>query len=195
MLAPSMAGGPAEEAAIRGVQTGWKGLVHQLKGFYGRWAGELRYIENPPKSMGRKWRGRDAFEAAADERLQRAEHLREALPHIEYVIRLIEPEWRPEMAKLVRPSRGMGQRPPIGWAEAGLNVLEEATGYMTVGEMVEEIADRYDEVDLAPVGARQNAAIALSATLLRTYRHLLVSDGDGGWALAKRVGVTGAEDD
>lgn len=172
----------------RGARNGWKHMAEQLKLFYGRWAGELAWIENPPKSMGRKWRGRDEFAAAAAEREQRAEAIREALPHILYVIQLVDPAWRAEMAKLVRPHRQREPAPPVGWPEATMMVLRGATDYMQVTQIVDEIANTYDEVDLTPVGARTKAALAVSGSLLRTYRHLLIEDPEGGgWALTSRV--------
>lgn len=78
--------------------------------------------------------------------------------------------------------------PPLGWAEAALNVLRDAVDYLSVSEIVDEIAERHDEVDLSVVGARQNAQIAVSATLLKTYRQLLVEDPRGNrWALTSRA--------
>ncbi len=172
----------------RGSRNGWKWMAQGLKVLYGRWVGELDWIENPPKSMRRKWRGRDAFLEGADDRARRAEQIKDALPHILYVIRLLDPDWGPEMAKPVRPRKAPMPAPPLGWAEAALNVLRDAADYLSVSEIVDEIAERHDEVDLSVVGARQNAQIAVSATLLKSYRRLLVEDPRGNrWALASRV--------
>ncbi len=174
----------------RGARNGWKHMEGQLKLFYGYLAGELMYIEKPPKSMDRKWRGREAFQAQAEARRERADRLQEALPQLLHVIQFLDPEWLPEMAKLVAPYKDRGAAPPVGWVEAAFSVLREADRHLSIGEVVKEIADRYDEVDLTPVGARQKAALAVSASLLDTYRHLLVEHPDGRkWALAGRAAL------
>ena len=110
------------------------------------------------------------------------------LPHLVCVIKLLDDQWAPEMAKLVRPKKAWGIVPAIGWAEAALRVLREAEDYLSVSEMLDAIVEEHDEVDLAEVGARQGACLAISRTLLQQYRHLLVADPEGGrWALASRV--------
>ena len=162
-------------------------LSKQLKLLYGRWAGELRWIENPPKLRQRAWRGGETFAAEAVERDARAERIREALPHITYVIQLVEPDWNPETAKLVRPSRGWAKGPPQGWVEAGYEVLRSADCFVTMAEIVEEVAERYD-LDLSEGPAYAQAYTAVSNSLLQNYRENLVSDGaqPPGWALKSR---------
>lgn len=139
----------------RGSRNGWKWLGHGLQSLYGHLAGELHWIENPPKSMMLKWRGRDGFLAGTEEREARAQQIREVLPHLVCVIKLLDDQWAPEMAKLVRPKKAWGIVPAIGWAEAALRVLREAEDYLSVSEMLDAIVEEHDEVDLAEVGARR----------------------------------------
>lgn len=168
-------------------KNGGQQLAKQLKKLYGRWAGELQWIENPPKLRQRAWRGGEDFAAQAAERKARAERIREALPHITYVIQLVEPEWNPETATLVRPSRGWTKGPPHGWIEAAYEVLRRADHFVTMREIVEEVAERYD-LDVSAGPAYAQAYTAVSNSLMQNYQENLVSDGaqPPGWALKSR---------
>ena len=172
-------------ASSRGQRTGWKWLVNNLQVLYGQHLGELDRIENPPKSMQRKWRGRDAYNEGAATREARAQQIREALPHMAYVIKMLDPEWVEEAATVIRPKRAARPAPSIGWPEAVLRVLRDADDYLSVSNILDEIVAPHDDLDLSPVGARQDASIAVSGVLTKTYRHLLVHDEDRRrWALA-----------
>lgn len=94
----------------RGSRNGWKWMAQGLQVLYGRWVGELDWIENPPKSMRLKWRGRDAFLEGADDRARRAEQIKDALPHILYVIRLLDPDWDRRWRSRCGPRRRRCQR-------------------------------------------------------------------------------------
>lgn len=164
-------------------------LLGHLKTVYARLGGELRWIENPPKLRTKKWRGGEAFAAEAGDREARAEQLREAIPHIVYVIRMFEPEWNPEQQKLIRPLRRGPNRPPHGWADAAFDVLREADDWLTVRDMLDQIVERHDlKVDDGP--AHVQAYGAINAALQRATRGLV---NDGGqpprWALRSRQPV------
>ena len=133
---------------------GFEKLQLRLKIIYGRLVGEMEGIENPPRSMDRAWRGREAFQAATSEREARAERIKAALPHMEQVIRLFDPDWRPEMAKVVKPSRPKLPGPEGGWVTAAMEVLHDADAYLSGAEIVEEIARRHD-LDISTVAQRQ----------------------------------------
>ena len=176
---------------MRGLQTGYPQLQTQLKGIYGRWAGELRQIENPPKTKNLKWRGRDAFASGAAERAKRAEEIKDALPHIAFVISLFDPEWRPEQAKIVRPS-GKAEHdtnPSVGWTDAAMRVLRSADEFLSVAEIVEEIGQRWD-CDLSTVAARQRAHTGVTKGLRSRVAKGTVLKTDGEphrYALASRA--------
>ena len=165
---------------MRGLRTGFPQLQKQLKGVYGRWAGELHVIENPPKSLKRAWRGRDAYEARAPERARRADEIREALPHLAYVIKMFDPDWRTEDAELVRPKAEVdpGPGPSVGWVSAAISVLREADRYLSIAEIVEEIADRWDYDD-SSVTARQRGHTAVTKGLQSRVREGIVVRDDG----------------
>ena len=163
-----------------------KQLTSHLKRLYGRLGGELRWIENPPKLRQKKWRGGEAFAAEAAERETRAEEIREALPHIVFVIQMFDPEWDPDQEKLIRPLRRGPNRPPHGWADAAYDVLRENGDWLTVREMLDRVVERHDlSVDDGP--AYVQAYGAINAALQRAKRGLV---NDGGqpprWALKAR---------
>ena len=164
-----------------------QGLPRALQAYYGRLLGELSWIEAPPKTMNRRSRRRDEFEASEPERLARAERIRDDLPHVLHVIRMLEPEWQPEAAKAVRPSKGWKQAPPGGWIGAARRVLQEAEAFLTIADIVEEVAAIYD-IDISDVADRQALHTAINNSLMRR-RDILVSDGGSpaAWALASKV--------
>ena len=149
-----------------------------LKKLYQRYLGELARIEAPPKSMNRKWRGRDEYLEAAPARAARADQIREALPHLAYVIRIFDPTWDPLTAKPIQPSRRHDDRPrpSIGWSRAALMVLREADEPLTIAEIVSVICDRYD-IDISTVEESQRCHTAVNNPLMATYKHQLVANG------------------
>lgn len=163
-----------------------KQLTSHLKRLYGRLGGELHWIENPPKLRQKKWRGGEAFAAEAGERETRAKEIREALPHIVYVIQMFDPEWDPDQEKLIRPLRRGPNRPPQGWADAAYDVLRETGEWLTVREILDHVAERHDlSIDDGP--AHVQAYGAINAALQRAQQGLV---NDGGlpprWALKSR---------
>lgn len=169
-----------------GKKNSGKQLTSHLRQLYARLGGELRWIENPPQLRLKKWRGGEAFAAEAEEREARAKEIREALPHIVYVIQMFDPGWRPEQEKLIRPLRRGPNRPPPGWADAAFEILREADDWLTVRDMLDRIVERYDlSVDDGP--AHVQAYGAINAALQRATRGLV---NDGGqpprWALRSR---------
>ncbi len=146
-----------------------------LKSLYGRWLGELAWIESPPKTMGRTSRNRDKFTEEAALRAERAEEIKRGLPQIAYVIQLFDPDWRPEMEKVVRPSAKNEKGPPQGWTAAALDVLRDANQAFTIAEIVEQICEKY-ELELSTVAVRQKRHTAINNSLRRTYDSLIESD-------------------
>ena len=169
-----------------GKKNSGKQLTSHLRQLYARLGGELRWIENPPKLRQKKWRGGEAFAAEAGGRETRAEEIREALPHIVYVIQMFDPEWDPAREKLIRPLRRGPNRPPHGWADAAYDVLRETGDWLTVREMLDRVVERHDlSVDDGP--AYVQAYGAINAALQRAQRGL-VNDGaqPPRWALKSR---------
>ena len=166
-------------------------LTSHLRQLYARLGGELRWIENPPQLRLKKWRGGEAFAAEAEEREARANEIREALPHIVYVIQMFDPEWRPEQEKLIRPLRRGPNRPPHGWADSAFDVLRQADEWLTVREILDRIVERY-ELEVHDGPAHVQAYGAINAALVRATSGL-VNDGSQPprWALKSRQPAAG----
>ena len=118
--------------------------------------------------------------------------IRQALPHVIYVIQMFEPDWDPEQEKLIRPLRRGPNRPPHGWADAAFDVLRDADDWLTVREMLDRIVERHDlSIDDGP--AHVQAYGAINAALQRATRGLV---NDGGqpprWALRSRQSGDGS---
>ncbi|MFN3574586.1 MAG: hypothetical protein ACK4TR_13755 [Phenylobacterium sp.] len=129
-------------------------LLRQLETEYAKMLGELEWIENPPKRMMRAAE-REAFQAGQDDRRRRAEQLREALPHFEYVIRMYEPNWEASAVGPIRPKQKRTGLLPQGSRAAVMDALHQKPGErQTVAEIVDVIAERYD-LDVSTVSARQ----------------------------------------
>jgi len=166
-----------------------------LKKLYGRLAGELAWIEKPPKTMARKSRGREKFLAEASLRAARAEEIREALPHVHYVIGLYDPEWSPGEFEPIRPKAEWGR--PVGPSFTGtaLDVLREAERPLEISEIAARVAERLG-IDLPDSNARQMRHTSVFQGLKRTYSDLLVHDGGSPqrWALKSRGLITTSDD-
>lgn len=150
-------------------------LVAALTKLYRRYLGELLWLEAPPKSMNRKWRGGREFLEDAPTRAARADHIREALPHIAFVIGIYEPTWHAASAEPIQPSvsHSARPRPPTGWTGAALAVLKDSDEALTIAEIVAVICERYD-IDISTVAERQRCHTAVNNPLMRRHRHLLV---------------------
>lgn len=172
---------------MRGLKNGCKQLIAQLNGLYGRTAGELLWLETPPKSMNRAWRGRDAFEAESELRAERLALLRDLVPQIEAVLRYLDADWSPADAKIVKPHRSQkGKVPSVGWTEAAFEVLRQSAEPLSIAEIASLVCQHYD-ISFETVAQTQRAHTAINNALVNRNRHLLISD-DGAparWRLAR----------
>jgi hypothetical protein len=155
-------------------------IAAALKRLYRRLLGELAWIEEPPKTMARKSRDRDKFEAAQPARTVRACEIREDLPHVAHVVRLYDPTWDPTTAKPIRPHarHAATPKPKGGWALATLAALRETDDDLTVAEIVMAICDRHD-IENKSVSDRQRCHTAVNNALVTKRRQGFVEKLDG----------------
>ena len=111
-------------------------------------------------------------DAGAEQRANRLREIDEALPHVAFVLKLYQPDWREEEAKPIRPKADWSNRPPNGWTAAALDVLRDASAPLTIAEIVAIAGDRYD-VDLSTVALRQMAHTTVNNGLKGSFGHLL----------------------
>lgn len=158
-----------------------------LKAEYGRLLGRLRWLEKPPKTMSRKWRGGQAFQAQEPLRREEAARLTEALLHLGYVIRLAEADWDDATVKIVRPNSGWSRAASRSFVEEAWRVLDDEVHYITMSEIADEVAGRLS-ISMDDVASRQRLHTTINNGLM-ARRDLLHDDGGTprAWALARKV--------
>ena len=155
-------------------------VIDSLKKLYRRHLGELAWIEAPPKTMARKSRDRDSFEAATPDRARRAVEIRGDLPHLAHVIRIYDPEWDEAAARPIRPKakNKATPKPQQGWALAALTVLRDAAEPLTMADVVSIICDKYD-IAADTVFERQRFHTAVNNALRRNRHNRLLIKHEG----------------
>lgn len=153
---------------------------------YRRLLGELNWIEAPPKTMERAWRGGRAFKEGALERAERAIEIREHLVHIAYVIRLYIPDWDSATAEPIRPHSKQSVAPPGGWGEATLDVLRETEEPLAISEIIAAICERY-EIDYSSVKLREQYRPVINGVLKRLSGVVVADESEPRrWALRRQ---------
>ena len=145
----------------------------RLAKIYCRMLGELERLEHPPKRLVRLIPDREAYEAAAPERAARREVILEALPHVAYVVKMLNSAWDQSAAEPIRPKEPRRGIPPQGVAGAALDILKEATQPLTIAEIVEMLGESFG-YDLTTVAERQRYHTAVNNGLMNIYRQDLV---------------------
>lgn len=141
---------------------------------YGKLLGELRSIEVPTKRTNWRIVTERAYAEGKPERDRRKAAILEALGHIAYVARLLDPKWDAEQVKPIRPHSTHAPKPPSGWRGAAFEVLRRADEPLTIREIVDQIGDRY-HIDLSTVAERQRIHTAVTNGLKRASGELTVT--------------------
>lgn len=147
-----------------------------LEKLYRKLLGERDRILCPPKRARRLDADRVAYDAGAEQRVIRLTEIEEALPHVAYVIKLYQPDWRESDVKPIRPKADWSNLPPNGWTAAAVDVLREAKSPLTIAEIVVMVGDRYD-LDLSTVQLRQKAHTSVNNGLKRSFGHVVTRHG------------------
>lgn len=148
-------------------------LAIRLGKIHGQMLGELERLDNPPKRLLRLIPDRQAYEAAAPAREERRSAIVEALPHLAYVVKMLNPDWDDTAAKPIRPREANRGIPPQGVAGTAMDIIKETTWPLTIAEIVDLLGERFG-YDLSTVAERQRYHTAVSNGLMHTYREDLV---------------------
>lgn len=152
-------------------------LQEALKRHYRKLIGELLRLERPPKYETRLLPDRIRYQAEEAERLRRRDEIHEGLPHLAHVVRMFDPQWQEADAKPIRPrAPRTGLLASNTFAGAAMDILRDAEDGYTIGELVKEIAGRYD-IDVGTSDAYQKVHTAVNNGLKTTYRNYVVSLG------------------
>jgi len=146
-------------------------LLFGLKRFHRQLAGERAFISRPVTRI-RTAAGRASYTAEAAHREARVAEIDGVLPHVEFLLKLLDPSWDADGAKPIRPPKVIYPQPPYGWWAAAFDELRNADRPLTGAELVEASAQRYG-VDISEYPARQRASNAVWASLGKN-RNLLV---------------------
>lgn len=148
-------------------------LALRLTQVYARLLGERQRLETPPKYVTRLIPDRLAYEAAAPERKRRFQQIEEALPHLEYVIGMLDPAFSASNVISVRPKKAHDTSLPNGISGTALDILRELKGPLAPAEIVQIMGARYG-LDLSTVPERQRYYDAINGAFSGTYREYLV---------------------
>src|SRR5690606_33822006 len=78
-------------------------LARRLTQVYAKLLGERERLLSPPKYLRRLIPDRAAFDEAAPERTARLAEIEEALPHLVFVVKLLDPAFDEATVKPIRP--------------------------------------------------------------------------------------------
>jgi hypothetical protein len=151
-------------------------IVGALIKLYRQRLGTIAWLEGPPKSMSRSWRGGDDFAGNESARLEQAEELKRDLHHILHVINIYLPQWDPATVRPIRPKSAWEARPPGGWTRAAMATLRECCEPLTIADIVAAICERHD-IELATVAERARVHTAVNNGLKRTHDRQLEAIG------------------
>ena len=154
-----------------------KSLAVRLGRVYGKMLGELARIDNPPKRLTRLIADRERYEAGAGERALRRQAILDVLPSLIQVAKFLDPSWSEEDVKPIYPNQGRRPSPPGGWAGAAFEVLRAAKEPMSIADIGDKIAHRYD-YDMSDSELRQLTRNAIASSLKVHVADLVRHPGD-----------------
>lgn len=153
-----------------------KRLAIRLTAVYAKLLGERARIDCPPRRVTRLIPDQDAYREAAPARQVRRSEIEASLHHLSHVIRMLDSEWSEGDVVPIRPRQAAGRRPPGGWGGAALDVLRDVGVAMTIAEIVDVIATKYD-FDVSTVSLRQQYHTAVNNALARYRENLIFEEG------------------
>lgn len=148
-------------------------LARRLTQIYAKLLGERERLRSPPKYLRRLIPERTAYDAAAPERQRRLAEIDDALPHLIYVVRLLDPAFNEGDVKPVRPKSPHRVPMSSGIAGTAMDIVREADEPLAPAEIVQIMGERFD-LDLSTVGERQRHYDAINQAFVGTYRDDLI---------------------
>lgn len=148
-------------------------LAGRMATIYAKLLGELEWLRKPPKSLTRLTSDKEAYRADTPERKRRRAEIEEALPHVAFVIGMLDPSREVTSIKPIRPRRPNSGLPPGGIAGAAMRVLQDAAAPLSIARIVTIIGKRYD-LDLSDVPQRQKYHTAVNNALIPRFKDDLV---------------------
>ena len=148
-------------------------LAIRLSRIYARLVGERERLTAPPKYVTRLIPEREAYEAAQPERQARLAEIDEALPHLAYVIQLLDPTHDISGVKPVRPKSPNRVDMSNGISGTAMDIVREIDEPLAVSEIVDIMGERFG-LDLSSVRERQRYYDAINQAFAGTFRDDLI---------------------
>lgn len=130
-------------------------LASQLITLYRRQLGLKEGFLHRHRYRSRSEEDRLTWAAEYAEGEKKAAQIDEALPHVEYVIKMLLPEWDATSIKAMRPRRAPPEnRPAAGWTAAVLDAIREAEYPLCAADLRVQLAEQHG-LDISTSGRRQ----------------------------------------
>jgi hypothetical protein len=144
-----------------------------LRKLYRELLGERLHKLYPPKRLLRLKADQAAWAAQEPERRARLEEIETLLPHLEAVLRYLDPEWSPDQEKPTRPRAENRDLPPQGWSGAAMEALRRAHEPLTIAEIVKLVSEEHG-LAMDTVAQRQKAHTAVNNALKHSFSDVLI---------------------
>ena len=148
-------------------------LALRLTKVYAKLLGERERLVKPPKYITRLIPERRAYEAAQADRDQRVVEIDNALPHLAYVIQMLDPLVDLNKVKPIRPRALNRVEMPNGISGTAMDIVREADRPLAPSEIVDIMGEQFG-LDLSSVRERQRYYDAINQTFAGTFRDDLI---------------------
>ena len=148
-------------------------LALRLTKIYAKLLGERDRIENPPKYITRLVPDRLAYEAATPERQERLRFIAESLPHLSYVIKMLDPDFDEASIDMIHPMRPNNLPLPNGISGTAMDIVREAGEPLAPADIVRIMGEHFD-LDLSTVGERQRYYDAINHAFAGSFADDLI---------------------
>lgn len=148
-------------------------LALRLTRIHAKLRGERERLVRPPKHVTRLIPDRQAHEDAEEDRQARVGEIDEALPHLAYVIQMLDPLVDLEKVKPVRPKALNKAEMPNGISGTAMDIVREAVEPLTIYEIVDIMGERYG-LDLSLSRQRQRYYNTINTVFGRTFKDDLI---------------------
>lgn len=150
-------------------------LASQLITLYRRQLGLKQGFLLRHRYRSRSEEDRLAWAAEYVEGEKKAAQIDEALPHLEYVIKMLLPDWDATGIKPMRPRRApLAGRPAAGWTAAVLDEIREAEHPLSAADLRAILAERHG-LDISTSGRRHIVNRAISGAIANILASGLVT--------------------
>jgi hypothetical protein len=148
-------------------------LALRLTRTYAKLHGERERLVKPPKYVTRLIPDRQAHEEAESDRQQRVREIDEALPHLAYVIQMLNPLVDLEQVKPIRPKALHRAEMPNGISGTAMDIVREAVEPLATYEIVDIMGEQFG-LDLSSSRERQRYYNTINTAFARTFRDDLI---------------------